>query len=186
MVRIFSYLFLLVFAGCQSAPEVQPLGSQVASQYKAEEIMVVRGPEFSIGGGTFGKSERAFLAEQFEAAISDQLPDELRYSLIGQKPARVTIELDRVSIATSAGRKLNGDSSTIASNITIMDMETNQVIAQSYVGAIDEGARNNTTINGVPVGAIASFVENRNSGASSTRIIKIRDAYLRELRKWFR
>lgn len=174
-----------MLAGCQSVPEQSELNKAVVKEYMAEEIIVRKGTDYSTGGGTFTADERAFLADQFIDAVRDQLSDELRFSLTGQKPARVIIDMNTVNIATGAGRELSGESSFIRSNITIIDQQTGQTIAKSFIGASDEGARNNSYVGNVPVGAIASFIENRNSAAGSTRIIRARDAYLIELRKWF-
>ncbi len=188
MRRILSiYIFLNCFllSSCQSVPTTTELSSSVIQQYAASEIEVSKGQEFSTGTGVFLKDEKAFLAEQFIDALTDQLPGELKFSLLGKKPAKVKLEVDIVSIATFSGRQLNGGGSLIRGKMIITDLETGQIVGQTELQATDVGAQNGTVINGVPVGAIASFVENSNSGGR-TVIIKARDSFLREIRSWLK
>lgn len=185
IISAFMILLSLVFSACQSAPDKTILSSSVIKQYSAAEVEVVKGADFNIGTGVFLKDERHFLADQFIAALGDQLPGELKFSLLGQKPAKVSVQMSTVVIATSSGRKLNGDPSVVRGRVVITDLETGQIVGSSELQATDVGAQNRTVINGVPVGAIASFVENNNSVGGSV-VIKARDAFLRELRTWLK
>lgn len=185
IVSCFMLVVFFFLASCQSAPQKTDLSSNVIRQYMASEIEVIKGNDFNIGTGVFLKDERHFLADQFIAALGDQLPGELKFSLLGEKPAKVSVQMSTVSIATASGRRLNGEASVVRGRVLITDLETGQIVGNSELQAVDAGAQNSTVINGVPVGAIASFVENSNS-VGGTVVIKARDAFLRELRTWLR
>ncbi len=171
-------------AACQSTPEQTPISSSVVRQYTAQEIEVRKAEKLDLGASPFLKEERAFLADQFVDLLKDELPENLRFNLLGQKPAKVEIRLETVSISSAAGRQLSGEGSNVIANVKITDLEDGRVVAQSKIAASDAAARNSTVIGGVPVGAVASFIENRNATEGSAQVVTIRDKFLKEMNRW--
>lgn len=171
----------IVLSSCQSGQELNTASPSVIRDYTAMEINITKASDFSVGNSPFLKSSREFNADQFIQALRDQLPVDLKYSLIGKKPARVDVFLHYTSIASSTARELSGEGSVIKATGKITDLDTGQVIASTDLFVNDAAARNSSNIGGVPVGAIASYVENKNAGST---VIRARDGMLKQIRTW--
>ena len=181
---LFILVTLFAVLGCQTKKNTDQASRNVIVDYFAENVSVMQSKDFSTGIPALGSEDKQALADRVTEDLRSAITTDMKYSLVGKKPARVEVIMNSISISTSAGRVLVGSSSEIKGKVQIIDSETNRIVAMTEIIAEDRAAHNGTTVNGIPVGAIASFIENKNASGYETRVTRARDAFLTELRKW--
>ena len=121
--------------------------------------------------------------EKMKAELRRAVAAEVSTRHAGPKKANLEIVLRLVDVASGAGRVLGAMDSRIIGDVRLIDSQTKAVVAfEPNLTAVDQGARNNSTIGAIPIGAIASLAVNA-AGADKT-YQSVAEAYAKAVGRW--
>ena len=176
-------LITLIASGCQTTPKIDAATLNAVMTYYPAQVSVTQSANFSSGLVSMGDVTSQQLADKFAAESQARLASELPAIMRGSKPANIVILLQTASISSGAGRAVLGTDSFVDATISIVDASTGTTVGARSVHAIDAASSNDSSINGIPVGALLSLAVNASQSDEQTRIAKITEAFLIETKR---
>ena len=182
LAPVLACLALAPLSACQTTAD--PATVAAVETYYAGEVDIQQAAGFSAGLASIGNEPAEELAARFADEAKARIAADLPRYMKGDKPARVQILLERASIASGAGRVLLASDSYVDALVSIVDTQTGATVAARRIRAADIGAKNSSSINGIPIGGLISVAVNASNSTTDRRMKLIVDAFAKETGKW--
>lgn len=171
----------LALAACNQAAPVT--AGPAAAEYTVASVDVGVAPDAVFSLLSLDGMSDAEQAEKIKAEVKRAVTVRATDRRGGPKKANLEVVLRLVDVASGAGRVLAAKDSEIVGDVRLIDSQTRKVIAfQPNLHGIDKGARNESSIGVIPVGAMVSLAVNA-AGADAT-YRTVAEAYAGAVGRW--
>ncbi|PWE29383.1 hypothetical protein DDZ14_17120 [Maritimibacter sp. 55A14] len=176
--------FGLIFAlgACASAPATKDAGAAIVSRGYSVDTMSLSVAEGASVGGLFKQDPG--VVNQLVSRVGGELRQKAGNVRGGPKKANVSVSLTRISVASAASRSLIGMDTQLNGDVVVTDAAGNVLARKSNVEFVDKGAKNTSTFNGIPVGALLSTVANAGGASNEQRLERLSTGFTNEVVAW--
>lgn len=167
---------------CAAAPAKEPGASLVSRGYSVSSIELKVADHAYADSGLMRQNPE--LVQQLETRVSSELKQKASTIKGGAKPAKVKVEVTGLRVANDTSRSILGADTYMTGNVTVSDNKGNLLAQKAGVNFTDAGAKNGSTVNGIPVGFLISTAVNATGASDEKRIARLSTGFTNEVVAW--